>query len=52
MEYNGKKDPIDGLPDEDVTIIDGIPVYFINKPKPESLAILKILDGTKGENQK
>ena len=26
MEYNGKKEPIDGLPDEDVTTIDEIPV--------------------------
>lgn len=47
MEYNGKKDPIDGLPDEDVTTIDEIPVYSINKPKPESLAILKILENAK-----
>ena len=27
MEYNDKKDPADGLPDEDVTTIDEIPVY-------------------------
>lgn len=44
MEYNNKKDPADGLPDEDVTEIQEIPVYSIYKPKPESLAVLKILD--------
>ena len=44
MEYNDKKDPADGLQDEDVTTIDEIPIYSINKPKPESLAVLKILD--------
>jgi hypothetical protein len=50
--YNhGKKDPADGLPDEDVTTIDEIPVYSINKPKPESLAVLKILDGMKKEDR-
>src|SRR5207249_2436673 len=32
---------------EDVTAIDEIPVYSINKPKPESLAVLKMLDSTK-----
>jgi len=47
MEYNDKKEPADGLPDEDVTAIDEIPVYSINKPKPESLAVLKILDSVK-----
>jgi len=33
----------DGLPDEDVTTIDEIPVYSTNKSKPESLAVLKIV---------
>src|SRR5438034_6020740 len=47
MDYNDKRDPADGLPDEDVTAIDEIPVYSINKPKPESLAVLKILDSMK-----
>ena len=47
MEYNDKKDPADGLPDEDVTAIDEIPVYSINKPKPESLVVSKILDSVK-----
>jgi hypothetical protein len=49
--YNDKKDPADGLPDEDVTTIDEIPVYSINKPKPESLAVLKILDRMKIEGR-
>src|SRR5207249_8121615 len=47
IEYNDKKDPADGLPDEDVTAIDEIPVYSINKPKPESLVVLRILDSMK-----
>jgi len=51
MEYNNKRDPADGLPDEDVTEIQEIPVYSINKPKPESLAVLKILDSTKEGNR-
>ncbi|HXX98560.1 MAG TPA: DUF6293 family protein [Candidatus Bathyarchaeia archaeon] len=50
--YNhDKKDPADGLPDEDVTTIDEIPVYSINKPKPESLTVLKILDRMKTEGR-
>jgi hypothetical protein len=52
MEYNNKKDPADGLPDEDVTEIQEIPVYSINKPKSESLAVLKILDGTNEQKPK
>ena len=48
IEYNDKRDPEDGLPDEDVNAIDEIPVYSINKPKDESLAILKILNNAKG----
>ena len=47
MDYNNKKDPVDGLPDEDVTTIQEIPVYSINKPKPESLTVLKLLDSAK-----
>ena len=43
IKYNDKTDPEDGLPDEDVNAIDEIPVYSINKPKEESLAIPKIL---------
>ncbi|MFY9868635.1 MAG: DUF6293 family protein [Candidatus Nitrosopolaris sp.] len=48
IEYNDKTDPEDGLPDEDVNEIDEIPVYSINKPRDESLAILKILSNAKG----
>jgi hypothetical protein len=48
---NDKKDPADGLPDEDVTTIEEIPVYSINKPKPESLAVLQILDRMKMEGR-
>jgi hypothetical protein len=51
MDYNNKKDPADGLPDEDVTTIEEIPVYSINKPKPESLVVLKILDSVKEGNR-
>ena len=51
MEYNNKKDPADGLPDEDVTAIDEIPVYSINKPKSDSLAVLKILESIKEEGR-
>ena len=46
------QDPADGLPDEDITAIDEIPVYSINKPKSESLAVLKILDIQKEEQRK
>ena len=38
IEYNDKKDPSDDLP-----------VYSINKPRPESIAVPKILAGTMGE---
>ncbi|MGC1932537.1 MAG: DUF6293 family protein [Candidatus Nitrosopolaris sp.] len=48
IEYSDKTDPEDGLPDEDVNEIDEIPVYSINKPRDESLAILKILSNSKG----
>jgi hypothetical protein len=37
IEYTDKTDPEDGLPDEDVSAVDEIPVYSINKPKDESL---------------
>jgi hypothetical protein len=46
-----RKDPADGLLDEEVTTIDEIPVYSINKPKPESLAVLRILDSAKEGNR-
>ncbi len=44
IDYNDKRDPADDLPDEDVTAIDEIPVYSINKSKADSLVVLKILD--------
>jgi Family of unknown function (DUF6293) len=47
IEYNDKRNPADGLPDKDVTAIEEIAVYSINKPKSESLAVLEILDGVK-----
>src|SRR5262249_35040392 len=49
--YNDIKDPVDGLQDEDVTTIDELPVYSINKPKPESLAVLRILDSIRGRSK-
>jgi hypothetical protein len=56
MEYNDKKDPADALPNEDITAIDEIPVYSINKPKTDSIAVLKILhsmkEGVAGERPK
>jgi hypothetical protein len=51
IEYNDKTDLEDGLPDEDVKAIDEIPVYSINKPKEESLAILKILSNVNGSQK-
>jgi hypothetical protein len=47
IDYNDKRDPADDLPDEDITAIDEIPVYSINKPKPETLVVLKILNNMK-----
>jgi hypothetical protein len=47
IEYNDNKDPADNLPDEDVTVIDEIPVYSINMPRPESLVVLKVLNSIK-----
>jgi len=44
IDYNDKRDPAEDLLDEDVTAIDEIPVYSINKPKADSLVVvLKIL---------
>ena len=51
IQYNDKTDPEDGLPDEDVNAIDEIPVHSINKPKDESLAVLKILNNVKGSQK-
>jgi len=35
-EYNDKRDPADGPPDEDVSAIDEIPVYSINQPRSKN----------------
>ena len=39
IDYNNKKDPKDDLPDENVTSLVELPVYSINRPKPESLLV-------------
>ena len=46
MDYTYNKDPIDGLPLENVIDITELPVYSINKPKPETLLVLEILKNT------
>jgi hypothetical protein len=46
IDYNNKN-PHDDIPDDNVTSLVDLPVYSINKPKPESLLILKILSGVK-----
>ena len=43
IDYNNKKNPEDDLPDENITSLVEVPVYSINRPKPESLLVLKIL---------
>jgi hypothetical protein len=48
IDYDDKKDPDDGLSDESVTSLVELPVYSINRPKPESLFVLKILSESKG----
>ena len=47
IDYDNKKDPSDGLPDENVTSLVELPVYSINRPKPESLLVLKLLSQVK-----
>jgi len=49
---NAKKDPSDGLPDEDITSIAQLPVYSIDKPRTESLLILRALNNVKGGKMK
>ena len=49
---NIKKDPADGLPEEKVDAIDELPVYSLNKPRPESLALLQILSKAGGKMKK
>jgi Family of unknown function (DUF6293) len=48
IKYDDKKDPEDGLPDENVISLLQIPVYSINKPRPESITILQIISRYKG----
>ena len=53
LDYdNIKKDPTDGLPDEKVNAIDELPVYSLNKPRPESLTLLKLLSKAGGKMKK
>ena len=52
LDYDDKKDPEDGLPDENVTSLVELPVYSINRPKPESLLVLKILSEVNGGKMK
>jgi Family of unknown function (DUF6293) len=49
---NTKKDPSDGLPDEKIISIVQLPVYSIDKPRPESLLILRALSNIKGGKMK
>ena len=49
---NTKKDLSDGLPDEKVISIVQLPVYSIDKPRPESLLILRALSNIKGGKMK
>jgi CRISPR locus-related DNA-binding protein len=48
IDYSDKKDTDDGLPDENVISLVELPVYSINRPKPESLFVLKALSEVKG----
>ena len=47
-----KNDPSDGLPDEEIISITQLPVYSIDKPRPESLLILRVLSNIKGGKMK
>jgi hypothetical protein len=49
---NIKIDPLDGFPDEKIISIVQLPVYSIDKPRTESLLILRALNNTKGEKMK
>jgi uncharacterized protein DUF6293 len=46
VDYTANKDPTDGLPLENIIDIAELPVYSINKPKPETLLVLEILKNT------
>jgi hypothetical protein len=52
IDYTNEKDPDDGLPDENITSLAQLPVYSINKPKSESLFVLKMLSEVKGRKLK
>ena len=49
---NIKNDPVDGLPEVRVDVIDELPVYSLSKPRPESLALLQILSKAGGKIKK
>ena len=49
---NIKKEPSDGLPDERIVSTTQLPVYSIDKPRTESLLILKALSNIKGGKMK
>ena len=49
---NIKKDPMDGLPEVRVEVIDELPVYSLSKPRHESLAVLQILSKAGGKMKK
>lgn len=52
IDYSDKKDTNDGLPEENVTSLVELPVYSINRPKPESLFVLKVLSEVKERKMK
>jgi hypothetical protein len=49
---NTKKDPSDGLPDEKIASTTQLPVYSIDKPRTESLLILRALNNMKDGKMK
>jgi hypothetical protein len=49
---NIKKDPTDGLPDENIVSTTQLPVYSIDKPRTESLLILRALSNIKDGKMK
>ena len=53
IDYDSiKKDPADGLPEEKVGVIDELPVYSLNKPRPESLTLLQMVSKAGGKIKK
>jgi hypothetical protein len=53
IDYDAaKKDPSDGLPDVEITSITQLPVYSIDKPRSESILILRALNNIKGGKMK